>query len=443
MSTTSTTVDRSPRQARKVAMATLIGTTIEWYDFYLYGVAAALIFAPQFFPAVSSTTGTLAAFATFGVGFFARPLGALVFGHFGDRVGRKGVLVWSLILTGVGTFAVGILPGYASIGLAAPILLVLLRLVQGFGVGGEWGGAVLMAGEHAPEGQRGRYAGWPQFGSGGGLLLANGVFLGTRLMLDDAQFANWGWRVPFLLSAVLVVFGLVIRARLTESPEFERLKAERGVAKNPLRAVITTAPRTLLLVAGVFLLNNTAFFVTNTFGLAYVTKTIGVSSSTGLAAVMLGAVTLCFGIIYFSNLSDRVGGKRLIAGLYACWLPYSFIFFLLLKTGSTPLVYLAMAIGMLLTSAYGPMGAYLQEQFPTRVRYMGVSVAVQIGSVIGGGFGPLLAAKLSSSYGIWSVSAYVAFITAVSLACTLALGDRGGRATEEHDRPRRPAARAI
>lgn len=399
----------------------MIGTTIEWYDFYLYGVASALIFGPQFFPSLSTTAGTLASFATFAAGFIARPVGAVVFGYFGDRVGRKSVLMWSLLLTGIGTVSIGLLPTFASIGVWAPVLLVALRLVQGIGVGGEWSGAVIMAGEHAPADRKGEYAGWPQLGSGLGLLLANGAFLGTQSLMSDSSFDSWGWRVPFLLSVVMIAVGVFIRLRLEESPEFAEAKAARRVADNPLATALFKHPKTIALAAGVFCFNNTAFFLVNTFGLSYLKNTVGVPSSVGLGAVLGGAVLLCFGTYYLSRLSDRIDARTIIVVTYAVWIPFAFILFGLLRTGSTVLIYAGIMTGMLMISFYGPLAGFLQKQFHTEVRYSGLGLAVQFGAILGGGAGPLIATQLNASVGVWGVSTYVAALAVIGIVCAFAI----------------------
>jgi MHS family shikimate/dehydroshikimate transporter-like MFS transporter len=404
----------------KVAIATLVGTTIEWYDFYIYGTAAALIFGKQFFPNLSPVMGTLAAFATFGVGFVARPLGGIVFGHIGDRFGRKGALVATLVIMGVCTFAIGLIPNYNSIGILAPVLLVVMRLIQGVAIGGEWGGAVLMATEHAPPGRRGIYAAWPQMGSGAGLLLANGVFLLTRLNMSDASFLEWGWRIPFWSSIVLVIIGLLIRMQVEESPVFKKMQETGKTQKMPLWHVVKTAPKALLLTACVFLLNNTAFYIASAFALAYLAK-LGVPSNVGLTGVMIGAVMLCIFTIVFSYMSDFYGRKRIIASVYSMWFIMAFLFFFLLSTKEPMLIYLGFALATMLTAAYGPIGSFVPEQFQSDVRYTGVSISIQLASIIAGGTAPMIATMLNATYGIWAVSGYMLVIAIISVGAVLAL----------------------
>jgi MFS family permease len=404
----------------KVALGTLVGTTIEWYDFYIYGIAAALIFGPKFFPRLSPLMGTIAAFATFGVGFVARPLGGAVFGYIGDRFGRKGALVATLLIMGICTFFVGLVPVYNSIGIAAPILLVILRLIQGVAVGGEWGGAVLMATEHAPLGRRGIYAAWPQLGSGAGLLISNGVFLAVRMGMSEGAFREWGWRIPFLFSVVLVIVGLLIRLKVEESPVFTKMQIAGKTRNNPLLHVFKSAPKTLLLTACVFLLNNTVLYIISTFALSYLAK-MGVAGSVGLTGVMIGAFMLCIFTIIFSYLSDFYGRKRIIASVYSVWFIMAFLFFYLLQTKDTMLIYLGFGAATLLTAAYGPIGSFIPEQFNSDVRYSGVSISVQIASIVAGGTGPMVSTMLNAAYGIRAVSIYIIVIAVISVGAVLIL----------------------
>jgi len=414
----------------RVALATLVGTTIEWYDFYIFGTAAALVFGNQFFPKLSPVMGTLASFATFGVGFFARPLGGAVFGHIGDRFGRKGALVATLLIMGTCTFMIALVPGYRTIGMAAPGLLVGLRLIQGAAIGGEWGGAVLMASEHAPAGRRGIYVAWPQLGTATGLLIANAVFLIVRLNLSEAQFLSWGWRIPFLSSVVLVIVGLLIRMKVEESPVFERMQAAGKTQKNPLWHVVKSAPKTLALSACVFLLNNSCFFICSTFALSYLTR-IGVRNSIGLTGIMIGAWVNCVFILLFSYLSDFYGRKKIIASVYSCWFVMAFLFFYLLRTKDTALIYLAYGAAYVLISAIGPIGSFIAEQFKTDVRYSGMSISIQTGAILGGGLAPMIATMLNAAYGIWSLSVYISIVAVISVGAVLSLPETHRMALEE------------
>jgi MFS transporter, MHS family, shikimate and dehydroshikimate transport protein len=381
---------------RQVALASFIGTAIEWYDFFLYGTAAALIFDKLFFPNVSPTVGTLAAFATFGVGFAARPVGGIVFGHFGDRVGRKSMLVISLLIMGIATAAIGILPSYASIGIAAPILLVVLRLAQGIGVGGEWGGAVLMSVEHAPKGKRGLYGSFPQMGVPAGLLGATLIFAATQALTTESQFMSYGWRIPFLFSVVLVAVGLVIRTRLMESPAFQEVKDSGTEAPKPIVDVIKTHPREVLVAMGMRISENGIFYIYTVFVLAYAEDTLKLGKSTMLTGVAIAAAIGLITVPLWGSLSDRFGRRKLyMAGAVFSTL-FAFPFFMLVDTKETILVWLAIVLGINVGHdlMYGPQAAYYSELFGTRVRYSGASLGYQLASVLSGGFAPLIAAAL-------------------------------------------------
>ena len=419
-----------PRTVRRVVIASMIGTSIEWYDFYIFGIAAALAIGPAFFPSYSPAASTFAAFATFAVGFVAKPIGAIAFGHYGDRVGRKKALVTSLLLMGGGTALIGCLPNYAAIGIWAPILLVALRMVQGIGIGGEWGGAALMAGEYAPKNRRGFFVSWPQFGSPAGLLLATGTFLAVKATMTAEQFAAWGWRVPFLLSLILVAVGLVIRLRLTETPQFLRVQAAGTRARVPLLEVVRFYPGRTVLVGGAFLFNTTAFFIVTTFLLSYATKTVGMPNTIALTAQLVGGVTLAIGIPIAAIISDRIGRKRTILTLYLTWLVWIWPMFAIVDTGSQPALIAVVAFGTLLTSAYGPIGAFLLEQFDTRVRYTGASLGMTLGSVLGGGVGPLVALRVQAAYGSHGIAVFVTAVALVSALSVALLRDRAGEDIE-------------
>ena len=381
---------------RQVALASFIGTTIEWYDFFLYGTAAALVFDKLFFPSVSPTIGTLAAFATFGVGFAARPVGGIVFGHFGDRVGRKSMLVISLLIMGLATAAIGILPTYASIGIAAPIALVVLRLAQGLGVGGEWGGAVLMSVEHAPKGKRGLYGSFPQMGVPAGLLLSTLVFAFMQSATTEAAFLSWGWRIPFLFSILLVGVGLFIRMRIMESPTFQQVKDTGTEAPKPIVDVVKTHPREVLVAMGMRIAENGVFYIFTVFVLAYAEDTLKLGKSTMLTGVGIAAAVGLITVPLWGSLSDRFGRKKLyMAGAVFSTL-FAFPFFTMVDTKETVLVWLAMVLGVNIGHdlMYGPQAAFYSEMFGTRVRYSGASLGYQLASVLSGGFAPLIAAAL-------------------------------------------------
>ena len=398
---------------RQVAVASFIGTAIEWYDFFLYGTAAALIFPALFFPEAAPLQGTLLAFSTYAVGFAARPLGGIVFGHYGDRIGRKAMLVLSLLIMGIATALIGVLPTFESIGVMAPILLVTLRFLQGIGVGGEWGGAVLMAVEHSPEGRRGFYGSWPQMGVPAGLLLANVVFLITSSTLPE----SWGWRVPFLLSLVLVGVGLFIRLRILESPAFQQVKESGTEAQMPIIDVVRTHPKNVLLAMGMRVAENGTFYIITAFVLTYVVEELGLEQNTGLTGVIIASLIGLFTIPFFGSLSDRVGRRPLYMFGAVFSLLFAFPFFWLLNTEVAPLIWLAIVLGVNIghDTMYGPQAAYFSELFGTRVRYSGASLGYQLASVFAGGFAPLISVALLARYGYGAVSIYMAVLALITV----------------------------
>jgi len=406
--------------------ASLVGTTIEWYDFFIYASAAGLVFGKLFFPALDGTAALLASFATIGVSFVARPVGGIIAGHLGDRVGRKAVLVATLLLMGLSTIGVGALPDYASIGVWAPVLLVFLRLLQGLSAGGEWGGAALMSVEHAPPGRRGYFGSYPQIGVPIGLLLANLVFFGVSAATTDQQFATWGWRIPFLLSAVLIAVGFFVRARVSESPVFSELRRRRARRSAPLAELLRGNRRELLVAIGLFIANNMVGYILIAFINSYGTRTLKLSSTTMLFVGMVGAVAWGVFTLLAGHWSDRWGRRRTyLAGTIAMGV-WTFPFFLLFDTRSVPLLLLAvvgLAVGLGLT--YGPQAAAYAELFPAAIRYSGVSFAYAFGAILGGGFAPLVATWLIGETGqSWTVSAYMLLATLVTLAAVLALRER-------------------
>ena len=385
---------------RRVVMASLIGTTIEWYDFFLYGSAAALVFNKLFFPEFDPLTGTLLAFATYALGFVARPVGGIVFGHFGDRIGRKRLLMLSLILMGVATVLIGLLPTYAQIGIWAPLALIALRLVQGFAVGGEWGGAVLMAAEHGDAARRGFWASWPQAGVPAGNLLAAAVLAIMAAVQTEADFLDWGWRVPFVLSVLLVVVGWYIRNRVSESPMFEKeLDEVEAPPKVPAMEVLRERPRALVLGAGLRVGENISYYILTVFSLTYLVDVSHESRSLALNALLIGAAVQFFAIPLFALLSDRIGRRPVYAfgafGL-AAW---CFVMFGLLGSSDNVSIVLALVVGLVLHGAmYGPQAAFITELFPTRIRYSGVSLAYQLTSIVAGSLAPIIALWLYREY---------------------------------------------
>ncbi|WP_433219790.1 MFS transporter [Dactylosporangium sp. CS-047395] len=403
---------------KRVIIASLVGTSLEWYDFFLYGSAAALVFGKLFFPSFASVTGTLLAFATYAVGFVARPLGGIVFGHFGDRVGRKGVLVVTLVLMGGATFAIGLLPTYATWGAAAPILLVALRFLQGLGLGGEWGGAVVMTMEHGGDERRGLNASWPQVGVPAGNLLAAGVLWLLNTVQTDAVFLSWGWRVPFLLSGVLILVGLWIRFTVAESPQFV---AVDRTAQMPLLEVLTRHPRALLVAMAARVGTDVAFYVFTLYVLTYVTGTVKLPRDYALSAVLIGSALQLVLIPLFGALSDRVGRRPVYAAGAIGAALWAFAFFPLLDTGNRAAIVLAVVVALVAHAAmYGPQAAFVAEQFSTRLRYSGASMGYQIAGIFGGALAPIIAVKLVAATGsALSVSIYVLValaLTGVGLA---------------------------
>jgi metabolite-proton symporter len=379
----------------KIAFASFIGTLIEFFDMFIFGTASALVFDELFFPELDPLTGTLASFATFAVGFAARPLGGVIFGHFGDRLGRKRMLVLSLLVMGIGTAAVGVLPTYAHIGIWAPVLLVMARLMQGIAIGGEWSGAVLMAIEHAPPGKRAFYASWPLCGVPTGLVLATGAFFLIELLPHDAMM-SWGWRLPFLASAVLVAIGLYIRMQISESPVFQAVRDRGEEARFPAGEVVRRARKPLLL--GIFSMaaNSIPFYMATVFALSYGQKTVGLSRGTLLMAVCIASALQIFTIPIVAMLTDRFGRRPLL--LFGCALTVleAFPFFWLINTGNTFAVIAAMILALPVVHAltYAPMSSFLPELFETRVRYSGSAIAYQVGSMLLSGPVPFVSAAL-------------------------------------------------
>jgi MHS family shikimate/dehydroshikimate transporter-like MFS transporter len=410
----------TPASTRRVVLASFVGTTIEWYDFFLYGTAAALVFNQLFFTNLEPLAGTMAAFGTYAVGFFARPLGGIVFGHYGDKIGRKSMLVTTLMMMGIATVLIGLLPTYNQIGIWAPILLVLLRFVQGFGVGGEWGGAVLMAVEYSRAGRRGFHASWVQAGVPVGMLLANGVFMLFSRM-DEAAFLSWGWRVPFLLGVLLLGVGMFIRLKIMESPVFTQAKAEDPGPKVPILAVIRDHPRNVILAMGARFAENAYFYIFTVLVLSYGSQQLEMGKSGLLNAVMLGSAVQLVAIPAFGALSDRLGRRPVYLGGAFFLLLFAFPFFWLIGTKEPVFVMLAVVIGLIGHSAmYGPQAAFFSELFGTRVRYSGASLGYQLASPLAGGLAPLIAtALLGWSMGEpWPVALYLigmAVITLVSV----------------------------
>lgn len=395
MTTPAPQVARSRRQYITAGLASMMGTTIEWYDYFLYGTAAALIFNKIFFPTFDPITGTLAAFATYSVGFFARPFGGIVFGHFGDRVGRKSMLLITLFLMGIPTILIGLIPSYESIGYWAAVLLVIMRFLQGIAVGGEWGGAVLMAVEHAPDGKKGFFGSLPQTGVAPGLILSS-LAMGAVATLPEQDMLTWGWRIPFLASVVLLLVGWFIRVKVSESPDFEHMQTKGDKVEIPALIVLKRYPKEMLTVMGGRLAEVTWFYTVVTFSLAYATGTLGIPRTVMLDATVWGATAALFTMPLFGILGDRIGFKWIFVAGTAGIILFAPTFFTMLQSKDPGTITLAVviAVGVVYAALYGPQGGLFSAQFPPEVRYSGISMAVQISGAIGGGLAPLVATSL-------------------------------------------------
>jgi metabolite-proton symporter len=413
-------------QVRRAAMASAIGTTIEWYDFFLYNTAAALVFPHLFFPASSAYAGAMQSFATYAVGFAARPVGAAIFGHWGDRIGRKVTLIVTLLVMGISSAVVGILPGTAAIGLAAPLLLVGLRVVQGIAIGGEWSGSVLIAMEWGDQRKRGLLGSYAQLGVPLGLVLGTGGMTLLSATLSAEAFNSWGWRVPFLASLLLVAVGLVIRLKILETPMFAKLREEQKTARVPVVDAIRHHWREILLSAGLRFSEQMPFYLYTTFVLIYVVSRHGFSKTFVLNAVLVGAVCELVAIPLFSQLSDRFGRQRvyligaILTGLIA------FPYFAVLTHSGAMLIFIAIVLSLIVHAMqYGPQAALIGESFPTHLRYGGAGLGYQLASVFAGGPAPLIATwLLHETRTPYSISVYIVFAAVITIACTVALPDR-------------------
>lgn len=427
----STTADGVPKsrapaekkQHRKVAMASLIGSAVEWYDYFIYGTYAALLFPKLFFPSMDPLAGTLAAFATYAVGFAARPVGAAVFGHFGDRIGRKSMLVLSLLLMGGSTVAIGLLPTYESVGVWAAVMLCVLRLMQGFAVGGEWGSAVVMAVEHAPKNRRGLFGSFPQIGVPVGLLLSTGVFSIVAATLSEAELLAWGWRIPFLASIVMIGIGMFIRLGVHESPVFQKMKESGERAEHPTGDLLKSHRRVLLITIGMKMLQNAIFYIYSVFMLSYIVGTLHLPRSVGLNAVLISSVVGIATIPLWSLLSDLIGRKKVyLFGNIASML-FVVPFFAMAETGNVWLITLGMIIGLnvLHDAMYGPQAVYFSELFGTKVRLSGANIGYAIGAVLSGGLAPMIATALLAYQGgkTWGIAIYLLVLGAISVVATI------------------------
>ncbi|MFJ6571859.1 MFS transporter [Streptomyces sp. NPDC091292] len=417
---------------RRAFFASLTGTALEWYDFAVYSAAAALVFGDLFFPSEDAFTGTLLAFSTYAVGYLSRPLGGFVFGRLGDVIGRKKVLIATLVLIGVATFLIGLLPSYATVGVAAPIALVLLRFAQGVGVGGEWGGAVLLSSEFGDPRKRGFYASAAQVGPPAGNLLANGVLAALGALLTEDQFMSWGWRVAFLLSGALVAFGLWIRAKLEETPVFKAMEAEKSRPEAPIREVFMTQRRALIAAMLARVGPDVLYAMFTVFVLTYATQELGMSRGSALTAVLIGSSLQVFLIPLAGALSDRVNRRLLYGCSAAAAGVWPFVFFLIADGGSWLPLALGVVVGLALHSLmYGPQAAFVAEQFSPRLRYTGSSLAYTLAGIIGGAVAPLLFTALLGTFNSWvPLALYLAVAAAVTIV-GLSLGRDADHAEEE------------
>jgi MFS transporter, MHS family, shikimate and dehydroshikimate transport protein len=405
-----------------IVWASVLGTVIEWYDFLIYGTAAALIFNKLFFPTLDPLAGTLAAFGSYAVGFVARPLGGAIFGHFGDKLGRKAMLTVTMIVMGVGTFLIGCHPTYSQIGILAPVLLVVLRLLQGVGVGGEWGGAVLMVIEHAPKDKRGLYGSLVQVGFPAGVAGSTATFLLLSL-LPEADFISWGWRLPFLLSAILVAVGLFVRLKLSETPVFSRMKAHETVARLPLAELFANQRKPLLISIGLKISEVAWVYVMTVFAIAYATGQLGLSKTLILDAILAAALLELVTMPLFGWLSDKIGRRTMYIGGAILSAICAFAIFALLETKNPVIIIVSMAIVVSLTHAvmFAPQAAFLPELFGTRTRYSGASLGCQISAAISGGLAPIIATGLLGWSGrTWPISLYLVGLALITLGSALA-----------------------
>lgn len=436
------------RAARKLASVSAVAASIEYFDFFLYGLASALIFPALFFPDSSPLMGLLMSFGVFGVGFVARPLGGAIFGHFGDKYGRKKALVVALTGMGIATTLVGALPTYATLGIAAPIILVLLRLIQGVAMGGQMGGVVLLATESAPAEHRGFFGSLSSLGAPGGTLLANLAFLAVTVSLPEEQLMAWGWRLPFFASILLVIMAIYIHAKLEDTVAFQRLQQQKldaaagtaaapSISKAPLIEVLTKYPKQVLLAIGAYLGQNVAYYVMVTFVLSYGSNPefLGLDRNVLLTAVLVGAAVQLAGIPFGGWLSDQIGRARTVALGTIMLGVFSFALWPMLHTGNTGVIMIALILGLGVAHAivYGSQPAYFVEVFDTQVRYSGVSLGIQVAAVLGGGFAPLIATALVGNFGWMSVAIYMATTCLISVISIILLGEtyKGKRAARK------------
>lgn len=413
---------------RKVVISALVGASLEWYDFFLYGVVAGIVFNKLYFPTGDITVSTMLAYATFAVGFVTRPLGGVVFGHFGDKLGRKSMLIITLMIMGVATFLIGLIPTYDQIGIAAPLLLLLMRVMQGIGLGGEWGGAVLMAYEYAPKGKRGFYASLPQIGLAIGLCLASGVVASLSWALTDAQFMAWGWRIAFLLSGLMVAVGMYIRLSVQETPEFAAVKEHNAESAIPFLDMMRRYPGNVLKGMGARYIDGVFFNIFGVFSINYLTNTVKISRTDALIGVMVSALVMIVTIPYFGKLSDRIGRTRVFmwGSIITALSAFPAFWLMTHSGGNVTLIWISIVVpfGILYAAVYGPEAALFCDLFDAKVRYTGISFVYQFSGIFASGITPIIATALLKSGGgePWQVCLYVVFAGAVSAVCAWLIG---------------------
>ncbi|PBC39342.1 MFS transporter [Rhodococcus sp. ACS1] len=420
----SSTGKANPPGMKKVAAASFIGTVIEFYDYNIYGVAAALVFPTVFFPALGAVAGTVASFATLGVAFVARPFGSILFGHFGDRLGRKKTLIVTMLLMGVATLLVGLMPTAGQIGVAAPILIVVLRILQGLAAGGEWGGAVLFVSEHAPKSKRGFWSMFPSLGGGGAIILANATFFAAAIGMSDETFAAWGWRIPFLASIFLIVVGLWVRLSIDETPVFAKQVEQHGTARTPFLDAFKSQPWQVLLATGTAAMTLSLTYIGGTYLISYGTKMLELPRPFVLSIAIAGGFAISVAVILGAVLSDRIGRRRMIMTAACLAIVWTLLLFPILETRSL----FAFAIGVPVTMfisglATGPLGAFLSELFHTRYRYTATGLSYSLAGMLGGAIPPLIATPIIAAWGGFAFGLVMAALAAVSLTCVLVIGE--------------------
>jgi metabolite-proton symporter len=418
---------------KRVAAASYVGSAIEYYDFYIYGTAAALVFPKVFFPHLGATMATLASMATFAAAFLSRPLGAAFFGHFGDRLGRKSTLIATLLIMGLSTLTVGLVPGAVTIGMAAPLILLTLRLVQGFAVGGEWAGSALLSAEYAPAEARGRYGMFTQMGVGSGLVMSSLLFLAVNQTIGESSqaFLDWGWRIPFLFSAVLIAIALYVRLNVAETPVFADQQAHDSATVMPLAALFRKQRRTVVLATGSMVGFFTLGYMANAYFMSYAHTHVGFSPKMILSVGLLGGVVALVFSLLGAVLSDTFGRRRVIITAFAVGVPWSFVVLPLLDSGNAVLFALAIAGTYAVSgTAYGPMAAFIPEIFATRYRYSGAGLALNVAGLVGGAVPTIVAAPLLATWGVPAIGVMMTTVVLVSLVCTVALPETKGAALQ-------------